>query len=96
MLFPNYPDYLVKNKMALRIRSNGRIFCAAMTDPLPGDTYICDQLHYEMSVVHGVLVSERSEDHKASAEWWWRNNVPEGFSVEVRNWLPSECCKTSE
>ena len=36
--------------MAIRIRKNGRIFCAAMFPEEPGDTYINDQLHYHHSV----------------------------------------------
>ena len=56
--------------MAIRIRKNGRIFCAAMFPEEPGDTYINDQLHYHLSVEENVLVAEPHERHKISGEWW--------------------------
>ncbi|SIT15848.1 hypothetical protein [Paracoccus saliphilus] len=68
--------------MALRVRMNGQIFCAALTEALPGDTYIDDALHYEMSVVHRVLVSEPAEKHSKSARWWWRRAVPAGTEID--------------
>lgn len=68
--------------MAVRIRKDGRIFCAAMRGPEEGDTYIDDDLHYELSVIKKVLVSEPMEKHKISAEWWWRGNIPEGTEIE--------------
>ena len=68
--------------MALRIRKDGRIFCAAMRPEEPGDTYIDDGLHYELSVIHKVLVSEPMEQHTISAEWWWRGNIPDGIVID--------------
>lgn len=54
--------------MALRIRKDGRIFCAAPTEPKEGDTYIDDDLHYEMSVIKGVLVSFPMPKHIETGE----------------------------
>lgn len=68
--------------MAVRIRKNGRIFCAAMRPEEPGDTYIDDGLHYQLSVENKVLVSEPMERHAISAEWWWRGAVPEDVEIE--------------
>ena len=68
--------------MSLRIRKNGRIFCAAICLPEEGDTYIDDELHYEMAVKHRVIVTEPSERHLLHGEWWWVNNVPEGIAIE--------------
>jgi len=70
--------------MAIRIRKNGRIFCAAMFPEEPGDTYINDQLHYHLSVEENVLVAEPHERHKISGEWWWAGNIPEGIIIEER------------
>ena len=68
--------------MAVRIRKNGRIFCAAMTEEEPGDTYVDDALHERMSLGWGILVAEPMERHKISGEWWWKGNVPGGVAVE--------------
>ena len=69
--------------MALRIRSNGEILCAKLSKPEDGDTYIDDGLHYEMSVVHRVIVTEPHKKHIQKGQWWWSGNVPEGIDVEV-------------
>jgi hypothetical protein len=66
--------------MALRIRKDGRILCAAMHRAEPGDTYIHDGLHYQLSVEEKVLVTEPHEQHKLRGEWWWAGNVPEGIT----------------
>jgi len=68
--------------MAVRIRKDGRILCAAMHEPEPGDTYIHDDLHYRMSVEEKVLVTEPMERHALSGEWWWAGNVPDGVSID--------------
>lgn len=70
--------------MALRIRQDGRILCAAIHPEEPGDTYIDDALHYQMSVEHRVIVAEPMERHRDSGEWWWRNAVPAGVVIEDR------------
>lgn len=67
--------------MAIRVRANGRMFCAAFTKPEPGDTYIDDTLHYAMSVEHRVLVTEPMKRHRLSGEWWWRGAVPAGVEI---------------
>lgn len=56
--------------MALRIRKDGRILCAAVHVEEEGDTYIDDQLHYEMSVIHQVIVTD--DRHLEHGEWWWK------------------------
>jgi hypothetical protein len=63
--------------MAVRIRKDGRILCAAMHEAKEGDTYIDDGLHYHLSVEKKVLVTEPHERHKESGEWWWKGNAPE-------------------
>ncbi len=68
--------------MAIRIRKDGRILCAALHPKEPGDTYIDDGLHYEMSVIHKVIGSEPSERHMRSGQWWWMGNVPDGIIID--------------
>lgn len=68
--------------MALRIRKDGRILCAAMHKAEKGDTYIPDPLHYQMSAIHKVIGSEPMERHKDSGEWWWTGNIPKGIEVD--------------
>lgn len=55
--------------MALRIRENGQILCAAHTDPLPGDTYLHDGIHYFLSVLTGAIVA--SDNHSEDNLWFW-------------------------
>ncbi len=71
-------------QMALRIRRDGRILCAAMHQPEPGDTYLDDDAHYHLSVVKGALVTEPIEGHVKHGQWWWAGNVPEGVVIEPR------------
>lgn len=68
--------------MAVRIRKNGRIFCAASNAEEVGDTYIDDGLHYKMAVEHKVLVTLPMPEHGtvAKGEWWWSGSAPD--SVE--------------
>lgn len=68
--------------MALRIRKDGRILCAAIHGEEPGDTYIDDGLHYQMSVLHRVIGSEPNEQHMKSGQWWWMGNVPDGITID--------------
>ena len=70
--------------MALRIRKDGRILCAAMHPEEPGDTYIHDGLHYTLSVEERVLVTEPMERHELRGEWWWAGNVPADVIIEDR------------
>ena len=69
--------------MAIRIRQNGRILCAAMHPPKHGDTYINDTLHYEMSVIYRVIVTEPHYLHCIHGEWWWTGNVPLDKQIDV-------------
>lgn len=66
--------------MALRIRKNGDIVCAAMTEPNEGDTYINDSLHYEMSVINKVIVAPI--DHNKTALWFWKGNIPKDVEID--------------
>lgn len=59
--------------MAVRIRLNGTILCAAMHPAQEGDFYIDDELHYLLAVELGFLVTD--ENHLEHGEWWW-NPIP--------------------
>ncbi len=62
--------------MAIRVRKDGTMWCAAHTDAQPGDTYIPDGLHYEMSVENGVIVALPMPEHVAHPQWWWTGSAP--------------------
>lgn len=68
--------------MALRIRKDGRILCAAIHKEEPGDTYIPDGLHYRMSVLSKVIGTEENDKHMKHGQWWWMGNIPEGIVIE--------------
>lgn len=57
--------------MAVRVRKNGKIVCAAMFPEKKGDLYINDTLHYYLSVEKKVLVSEPHKKHKKTGQWWF-------------------------
>lgn len=75
--------------MAVRIRTDGRILCAAMHPARRGDTYLHDGIHYHLSVELRLLVTERADyvagsrgGHRAHGEWWWRNAVPSDVVID--------------
>ena len=68
--------------MALRIRKDGRILCAAIHLQEDEDIYINDALHYQLSVIHKILVTEYIESHKLRGEWWVKNQVPKGIKID--------------
>ena len=65
--------------MALRIRKDGRVFCAAHTQPEEGDTYIPDNISYLLTVEHRLLRTYPMPKHEETGEWWWTGNCPEGM-----------------
>lgn len=69
--------------MAVRIRLSGEVVCAAMHPSEPGDVYVDDRVHYELSAVSKLLVTEPWHGgHAARGLWWWRGEVPEGVVVD--------------
>jgi len=68
--------------MAVRIRKNGRIFCAATHPEMEGDTYLDDEAAYYLSAIKKVLVTEPMERHQRVGEWWWKGNVPEWVEID--------------
>lgn len=67
--------------MALRIRKDGRILCAALHPEEPEDIYVHDGISYELSVIAGVLVTDakhlRDGDKVGHGEWWWVTDRPD-------------------
>lgn len=69
--------------MALRIRKNGQILCAALNEAQEGDIYINDNIHYQLSVEEKVLVTTENEYHMANdGEWWWKGREPAGVPID--------------
>lgn len=69
--------------MALRIRTNGDIFCAALNKEENGDIYINDDLHYLFTVVKKIIVTQAEPAHSRSGgQWWFKYEVPEGIKIE--------------
>jgi hypothetical protein len=80
--------------MALRVRKDGRILCAASHSAQSGDIYIDDGEHYRLSVELGLFVTEPIEPdpanpgrggHLAHGEWWVRGSVPNDAVIEERS-----------
>tara|TARA_R110002072_G_scaffold302984_2_gene490700 strand:+ start:460 stop:666 length:207 start_codon:yes stop_codon:yes gene_type:complete len=55
--------------MSIRWRKDGRLLCAAMTEPEEGDTYIDDNLHYQLSVISRAIMAD--VDHETNGLWYW-------------------------
>lgn len=68
--------------MAIRVRKDGTMWCAAHTEKQPGDTYIDDALHYEMSIEHGVIVALPMPEHVDHPQWWWSRAAPAGCKMD--------------
>jgi hypothetical protein len=68
--------------MAVRIREDGRILCAAVHPAEPGDTYLHDGLHGRLASGLGAIVTEPMHcdggrrGHAYHGEWWWRDRIP--------------------
>ena len=90
----NWPGWKTNNQkeagnMALRIRKDGRVLCAAMHAEELGDTYLDDGLHYMLSAEKKLLVTEPMKRHKLRGEWWWSGNIPDEVSPEAFYLRPS-------
>lgn len=68
--------------MAVRIRADGRILCAALHPAEEGDRYLDDGVHYVLSVEQKVLVTQPHEQHMQRGEWWWRDAVPDDVVID--------------
>lgn len=80
--------------MAVRIREDGTIVCAASHPAQAGDTYIHDGLHYKLSVELRALVTEPMDPdplnpgrggHRDHGHWWWADGIPKDAVLEERH-----------
>jgi len=58
--------------MALRVRTNGRILCAAKSKPLDGDIYIDDSVHGWLTRCLDIsinVIESLGEDENGEEEW---------------------------
>lgn len=55
--------------MAIRWRKDGRLLCAAKSEPEEGDTYIDDRLHYQLSVISRAILADFN--HEENGLWHW-------------------------
>lgn len=58
--------------MALRVRTNGKILCAAKSEPLPGDIYIDDNIHGWLSGCYEIMdkvIESLGDDENGQEEW---------------------------
>lgn len=69
--------------MALRIRKDGRVLCAALHPAEPGDTYLDDGVHYYLSVEKKLLVTSPMELHVRHGQWWWRGFIPTDVTIDT-------------
>ncbi len=65
--------------MAIRLREDGTLVCAALRPEMPSDLYIDDNLHHFLTSAKLICTDER---HKEHAEWWWTHEIPEGVVVK--------------
>ena len=69
--------------MAMRIRLDGRMFCAAINKAEKGDIYINDGIQYQLSVIEKVLVTTENDYHMANGgEWWWKGREPKNVVID--------------
>jgi hypothetical protein len=68
--------------MAVRIRKDGRVLCAAMHPAEKGDLYIDDAIHYYLSAEVRVLVTDPHERHRTRGEWWWIDRIPADIQID--------------
>ena len=76
--------------MAVRLRKDGRVVCAAMHPEEPGDVYLHDGIHGHLARAR-ILATEAAPGprpaaggHAAHGEWWWRTDVPADVVPEER------------
>ncbi len=69
--------------MAVKIRIDGSIWCAALSVDEHGDMYVTDELHYFLSVEKKILVTQKCRDHVSSGgQWWWKGEEPENINID--------------
>lgn len=60
--------------MALRVRKNGKILCAAIHKEEEGDTYIPDNISEILTGCTGedpILLTDDEPNHSTHGQWWF-------------------------
>lgn len=69
--------------MAVRIRKDGKIFCAVLSKKEFGDIYLNDAIHEALSINAKILVTTDSYTHnKTNGEWFWKTEIPENVKID--------------
>ena len=55
--------------MAIRWRADGRLLCAAASEPKKDDTYIDDRLHHQLHSISRAILAD--VDHENNRLWHW-------------------------
>ncbi len=66
--------------MSIRIRKDGTMLCAAKSEPMEGDRYIDDTLHYFLSVDLNVLHTD-DDPESGEPEHWYFETKGKVFNV---------------
>ena len=64
--------------MALRVRANGDIVCAALHGEEAGDTYIPDNISEVLTGCTGeepVLITDKEPIHSTHGRWFWAGRI---------------------
>ncbi len=85
--------------MSLRWRSTGELLCGANSEPLKDDCYIDDRLHYQLSLVLGVVRPDPNEEE--TGVWHWAQphllvasqDMVRLFSQVLEQWRQSEAAR---
>lgn len=72
--------------MALRWRLTGEILCAAKSQPMKGDTYIGDRLHYELSVIQKTIIPDANE--ATNGLWYLLHGEGEKYGAMPQHYVP--------
>lgn len=62
--------------MSIRVRADGMLVCGAKSEPMEGDTYLDDALHYILAVELRVLIPD--PDEAVTGLWHWRGESEGG------------------
>ena len=69
--------------MALRVRTDRRIFCAVLSKEEDGDLYVDDAIHYLLAVEQKVIVTTAEPEHSSgNGEWWWTGEEPKDVKID--------------
>lgn len=69
--------------MALRLRLDGSLFCAALNEPEEGDIYLDDGTHYHLSVEKKIIVTSHIDYHvENKGQWWWKGREPDNVEID--------------